>query len=220
MRKLRTASENPRLRLQAQAPQWLVTPFRHEVQAARSDPWLGGPRLYESAARELHYRSILQNAVIARFLPAGDERCPFLYRPLVEFVLALPWEHLLTPAEDRVIQRRALRAILPDAIRRRTSKASGTPQLLRGLRRNWMRVRRFIAAPRLASLGLVEPTLLQDACEGMRHGLLGAHLPDLVAALSMEMWLDANESYEADSAVADHFARREPDAQQRAATLA
>ena len=37
------------------------------------------------------------------FTPVGDERSPLLFRPLVEFMLSIPWDHLVSPAQDRVI---------------------------------------------------------------------------------------------------------------------
>jgi asparagine synthase (glutamine-hydrolysing) len=194
---------------QAPAPEWLAPGFREEVSSVRWETWRAGPRLYASPGRELHYRSITLNAAIARFIPVGDERHPLLYRPLVEFALALPWEHLLRPKWDRVIQRRALRGILPEKIRLRRSKATGTPLLLRGLRENWSRVQPLTRGRRLAELGLVDPPAFQAACERLRHGLMGNDLGYFAAALSLEIWLDANPARQPEEALEAHFSSPE-----------
>jgi asparagine synthase (glutamine-hydrolysing) len=187
------------------APAWLTPRFREAAQSAESEPWRAGPRLYSSPARELQYRSITQTSAVVRFIRVGDERHPLLYRPLVEFLLATPWEHLLRPTESRVIQRRALRGILPDGIRTRTSKSSGTPVLLRGLRENWHKIHRLTTGRRIAELDLAEPQAFQAACERMRHGLLGGHLRYLAGAISLELWLSANEVPQRDNSIAAHF---------------
>jgi asparagine synthase (glutamine-hydrolysing) len=188
-------------------PAWLPPGFRTDVQSAESAPWHSGERLYRSPAREFFYRSIMYISSIARFVAVGDERHPLLYRPLVEFVLALPWEQLLRPDQDRVIQRRALRGILPEAIRQRRSKATATHLLLKGYREGWPRIRDLTKGRRLAALGLVEPSAFEAACERLRHGLSGKHLRFYVAALTLEMWLRANERHRQDATVDPFFAR-------------
>jgi asparagine synthase (glutamine-hydrolysing) len=51
-----------------------------------------------------------------------DVRCPFLHRPLVEFALRLPPEMKVNGGYHKWIMREALRGILPDEVRWRTSK--------------------------------------------------------------------------------------------------
>jgi asparagine synthase (glutamine-hydrolysing) len=51
-----------------------------------------------------------------------DCRYPFLHRPLVEFALRLPPEMKVTDGYHKWIMREALRGILPEEVRRRTSK--------------------------------------------------------------------------------------------------
>lgn len=189
-----------------EAPPWLSEEFYRLVVSAESVRWHGGARLYSSAARELQYRSIMQTAAVARFIRVGDERHPLLYRPLVEFVLALPWEQLIRADQDRVIQRRAMSELLPEAIRGRKSKASGTPLLLRGIRENWSRVEPNARGSMLAQFGLVNPTKFEAACLRLRHGLLAKQFHYLAGALSLEIWLAANEKPHRDRSVTAHFA--------------
>ena len=72
---------------------------------------------------------------------AGDEctqlfefRYPLLYRPLVEFMFSIPWEQKLQPNQDRYLQRRALKGILPEQVRRRKNKAGPAEAEFEGLR--------------------------------------------------------------------------------------
>jgi len=181
-------------------PGWLTPGFRDAIHGATLAQWQGGDRLFDSWAREIQYRSIKLAAATPTFTPIGDERSPLLYRPLVEFLLSIPWDHLVSPAQDRVIQRRALKGVLPESIRLRTSKAIGTDVLLRGLRENWGRLRDVTAGERLAALGLVDAPAFRAACERWRHGVLGRQLPFLAAALSVEIWLAASERMPAEGA--------------------
>jgi asparagine synthase (glutamine-hydrolysing) len=51
-------------------------------------------------------------------------RWPFLSRPLIEFLLAVPQEQRWHRHESKFLLRRAMRGILPEKVRRRTDKAS------------------------------------------------------------------------------------------------
>lgn len=179
--------------LKGHPPAWLNEEFREEVAEAEESPWRPNNRLYESPARELHYRLITQSAAIASLIQIGDERRPLLYRPLVEFALSLPWEHLIKPTEDRVIQRRALGGILPDVVRERVTKATGTPLLLRGIRENWESAKGLAAGELIADFGLVEPKAFGEAFLRFRHGILQRRLRYFIAAASFEIWLQANQ---------------------------
>lgn len=155
-------------------------------------------RLFTSLAREWHYRRIAATQPGSVRRRSWERRYPLLYRPLVEFVLAIPWHEKITPDLDRVIQRRAIEGIVPESVRVRRHKGDHTPVVLEGLRVNWPRVQTFAAGERLAGLGLVEPRLFRLACERMRHGLNGTTGPDgplLLGALSLEMWLALRESH-------------------------
>jgi asparagine synthetase B (glutamine-hydrolysing) len=52
-----------------------------------------------------------------------DVRYPFFHRPLVEFCLRLPPEMKVTDGRHKWILREAMRGIVPEKVRRRTSKA-------------------------------------------------------------------------------------------------
>ena len=68
-------------------------------------------------------------------IPTNFEyRHPLLYRPLVEFMYAIPWEQKLRPGTDRYLQRQALRGILPEEIRLRQDKTTLDQPTSEGLR--------------------------------------------------------------------------------------
>ena len=147
---------------------------------------------FHCKARALQFVMVRRNACVWR--PKSfkwDDRHPLLYRPLVEFMLQVPWELKVSPVEDRVLQRRALRGILPESIRLRTGKTEVEASICQGLRRNWAIVKPLSSARHLAELGIVEPRGFQRQCEQIRHGYIskatGFALP--WGALIMERWL-------------------------------
>lgn len=51
-----------------------------------------------------------------------EDTYPFVHRPLVEFLQAIPLDQLMRPGENRVVMRRMLAGILPDEIANRRTK--------------------------------------------------------------------------------------------------
>jgi hypothetical protein len=97
-------------------PNWLSPRFRRAMEETEHELYRRRERIFSSTARELIYRwTLLFIRRHGRLLP--DERAPLVYRPLVELMLGLDWEHLVRPDQDRVVMRRALRGILPEAMR-------------------------------------------------------------------------------------------------------
>ncbi|MBZ5724262.1 MAG: hypothetical protein LAP87_04630 [Acidobacteriia bacterium] len=65
----------------------------------------------------------------------GVEYChPFLHRPLVEFMLAIPPAAVCRPGEPRRLMRRAFAGIVPDLVLRRRSKGGYDAMFLNALR--------------------------------------------------------------------------------------
>lgn len=129
---------------------------------------------------------------------ATEYRFPFLHRPLVEFLLAVPIEQKLRPGENRSLQRRALRHVLPAAILRRQSKRCSTEALCRTLAANWREVEPLFKAPLVCEYGFVDPKAFADAARLIRHGLQNPG-GELVGVLSVELWLRGLESNRASS---------------------
>jgi asparagine synthase (glutamine-hydrolysing) len=117
-------------------------------------------------------------------------RHPLLHRPLVEFMLALPADLRASPADDRILQRRALVDRLPDAIR--TRKTKGSDQRIRdrlqGQSPEWMAM--MADRPRIVERGWVDGDLWRAQLQRARFGLVDG-LGSFSAAMSAEAWLRA-----------------------------
>ena len=169
-------------------PNWVTVRFREEIRQADYEFLHTRPRAFRSDARERLYRSTLCfMPYIGRSLP--DERMPFAYRPLVEFILGLDWEHIVRPNEDRLLMRRSLRGILPEAVRTRGGQTAFGAALLQGLRVAWPRISHFVTGDQLAELGVVERKPFQRALDAMRAGYSGPNTQFSNTALYLETWL-------------------------------
>jgi asparagine synthase (glutamine-hydrolysing) len=185
-------------RLEPGLPNWLTPRFRNEVSQVSREFWCGGKRSFTSPATEMLYRAIRVEINRLRFLKFGveDVRHPLLARPVVEFMLAVPWEQKIVPKLDRILLRQALKGILPEPIWSRRSQGDLMPFTLRGLRENWVKIKALIADPCLADFGLVEPKSFQAACERLRHGLHAEKdISYFMALLSLEIWLQQEPSF-------------------------
>jgi asparagine synthase (glutamine-hydrolysing) len=121
-------------------------------------------------------------------------RSPLLYRPLVEFMCAIPWEQKLRPRCDRYLQRRALAGVLPELVRRRASKGSGSPALVEGLRRSRDWIGYLCDTPLLAQRGIVDADRWRTA---VRQATVGHTYDDrfFLAAVAVEAWLKQLEEH-------------------------
>ena len=115
-------------------------------------------------------------------------RHPLLLGSLVEFMLAIPWEQKLRPDCDRYLQRRALRGILPETVRRRANKAAFTRSILEGLSasREWLEL--LTDSPLIAERGIVPLDAWRDAVAQARFGRTHTDR-DFMTAVSLEAWL-------------------------------
>ena len=88
--------------------------------------------------------------------------------------------------------RRALRGILPEAVRTRAGKTAHFAPVYAGLRANWPQISHLVTGERLAELGVVEPRLFREAVNVMRAGHPGPSRNARVAmtALYLETWMN------------------------------
>ncbi len=171
---------------------WAAKSLRTRILVGPSDA--GEERLFDSPARQYQYEMLaagIPTLHVTEIL--DDERHPLLYRPLVESMLAAPWEDKITPDDDRALMRRALAGVVPDSVRLRRSKATATPARFPGLRGHWDRVQPLIEGHHLDRCGLVDRAAFKSACQRYRHGVIGRDLPFLTAALNLEAWLGSVE---------------------------
>jgi len=175
-------------RFRVPSPNWVTPGFLEEIRQADHEFLHSCPRIFRSDAREGLYRATLCFMPYhGRSLP--DERMPFVYRPLVEFILGLDWEHMVRPNEGRLLMRRSLRGILPEAVRIGGGQGRFGAALLEGLRVAWPRISHFLTGDQLAELGVVERKPFQAALEAMRGGYSGPNMRFSNTALYLETWL-------------------------------
>ncbi len=129
-------------------------------------------------------------------------RYPLMYRPLVEFLYALPWRQKLRPDGDRHLQRRAMHALLPAEVRDRVDKAVMTRPVLEGFRHSPAWFDLLTRQPQLIEHGLVDAARWQDAVRRARLGQIeGVSL--FLAAAALEAWLQGLRAHRADRPAAN-----------------
>ncbi len=176
---------------QAPLPSWLRPDYVREKRFDRRALRRLTPRC-RHPGRQALWHSLWIDAVAMAMIPRQhmkfEYRNPLLYLPLVEFMSAIPWEQKLRPKCDRYLQRRALKGVLPEMVRRRASKSTGNPALVEGLRRSPDWVAYLCDSPMLADRGIVDPERWRLA---VRQASVGHTHDDkiLLAAIAVETWL-------------------------------
>jgi len=117
-------------------------------------------------------------------------RSPLLYRPLVEFSFAIPFDQLLRPGEVRSLMRRALRHDLPGKVLNRQSKGEISEAMHKGLLRQGSRLDPILVDPLLCSLGYVDRRRLHSAVTMAKHGGK-VNVGALLKTISLEIWLQS-----------------------------
>jgi asparagine synthase (glutamine-hydrolysing) len=119
-----------------------------------------------------------------------DITFPFLHRPLVEFLQAVPVEQLVRPGENRSLMRRAMRGILPDKIAERKTKGNPEEVIVRALMREWSRLRPLFEDARVCARGYMDQKPLLAALDRAKHGCEPLSTP-LLSTICLELWLRA-----------------------------
>jgi asparagine synthase (glutamine-hydrolysing) len=119
---------------------------------------------------------------------------PLLNRSLIDFMIAVPFEQKMRPSCDRYLQRRALKNILPEPIRRRAGKGIGSSPFTEGLSRSPQWIDYLTRNSRLAAYGIADPDrwrlAVQQAAVGQTYGDQFFH-----AGLAVEIWFRQLENY-------------------------
>lgn len=156
------------------------------------DPF--GFRLPGEIDRSISYLSVVRSAspCYRRELTCLDTSHPFLHRPLVEFLQAIPFEQFLRPGENRSLMRRALRQVLPEKIVRRKTKGSPAEAIARAIAREAPMMRSLFTNSRVCAYGFMDQAPLIAAIDRAKNGL-EKYAGALLLAISMEFWLRALE---------------------------
>jgi asparagine synthase (glutamine-hydrolysing) len=187
LRPLLPLSARRPLRSGHRIPDWVLLPRSATAWlAGREAVASGGCRYADHIARLLGtLQPAVDNAVIGESL---EVRYPFLYRPLVERALSLPPAMRSRPHARKWILREAMRGILPELVRTRTSKGSITGRFVWSLRHERERIDVMLRDPVLGQIGLIDPNKLRAAVAAVRDGHEARRGP-VAAALSLETWL-------------------------------
>lgn len=132
--------------------------------------------------------SLLTSTNAHQAVQSFEFRYPLLYRPLVEFLYAIPWEQKLSWQSDRHLQRRALRDILPKRVYLRTNKAGLGQPVMEGFRRSKEWFEMLAKPPRLVEMGLVDQNRWHDTVARARVGHLRM-ISFFLNAVILEWWL-------------------------------
>jgi len=121
-------------------------------------------------------------------------RHPLMDLDLVRFVLSMDWEHKISATQDRLVQRAAMRGILPEATRTRETKGGSSQNWIDGLAQGRAWYERLTDAPRIAARGYADLAAWRTAAAQARIARTTAHMFfDRTAAL--EMWLQSLETH-------------------------
>jgi asparagine synthase (glutamine-hydrolysing) len=113
---------------------------------------------------------------------------PYVHRPLVEYLQAIPFEQRVRPGETRSLMRRALRDLLPEKILKRQGKKGPEEALFRAVARQWPQLHPIFKDARVCATGYMEAKALQAILERVRHGC-ETHSFAVIQTISLEFWL-------------------------------
>jgi asparagine synthase (glutamine-hydrolysing) len=176
-----------------QVPDWMNRDFVARTNLRErvvSTPDIYGFRSPIGRDQSTGFLSVANSISLGHFPEAFDHEMsyPFLHRPLVEFLCAIPFEQLLRPGESRSLMRRSLKGVLPETILRR--KGKGNPREIVGVmfERQWPRWRHLFDDPLVARYGFVELAGMREAIDRVRHGFVTEARP-VISMLTLEVWL-------------------------------
>jgi asparagine synthase (glutamine-hydrolysing) len=186
----------------ASAPRLPMQPWLRKDYAARWDLERRRLRRYARPCRtpgrqqlaDSLWVAALQRSLDAQRRRSFTTRSPLMARPLVEFMAGIPFDQRMRPRCDRYLQRRALRGILPESVRRRAGKGVGTPVFVEGLSRSPAWIDYLTDGSRLAAHGIADPdrwgSAVRQAAVGQTHGDQFFH-----AGLALEVWFRQLEAH-------------------------
>lgn len=119
-----------------------------------------------------------------------EVRHPYLYQPLVELALAIPWEQQLGPEQGKLVLRRAMAGRLPEAILTRRGGRGPGADMYKSFARRWHAIEPVVASSLLVSMGLLDGAELRRAAELARFGAVDKFV-GFLSCLAFEYWLRA-----------------------------
>jgi asparagine synthase (glutamine-hydrolysing) len=186
-------------------PPWIREPLRSDLACQNREILVDAERrrLFASPARHAEAGLLYPPEAASSLSPSPIELWqPFADRRLHEFLLAIPPDQKFEPHPDtdefyagsKWLVRRALRGILPESVRTRTTKTVFTSWLNGQIDQQWLEYDRIFgpnAQSEIASRGYVEQSAFYSRLERIRRG---DDIPDLtwvMQLVGLEIWLRA-----------------------------
>ncbi|HEX4013031.1 MAG TPA: asparagine synthase-related protein [Candidatus Cybelea sp.] len=168
---------------------------RVELFSRGTRPWLppaaGAGNAYALQRVMRSANLVATNYHFRRDLPPS--RHPMLYRPLLEFMLGVDWSHKIAPKSDRLLQRGALRSIVPDETLQRRDKGGSSQPFFDGLDASPSWREALTARPRIVERGYARGAEWRRAVELARAGRT-SDLSAFRGAAILEVWLQHLEA--------------------------
>jgi asparagine synthase (glutamine-hydrolysing) len=174
-------------------PAWMDQDFVARTRLRErvvSTPDIYGFRNPTGRDQSTGFLSVANTISLGHYPEAFDHEMsyPFLHRPLVEFLCAIPFEQLLRPGESRSLMRRSLVGLLPGTILRRKGKGNSREIVGVVFERQWPKWRRLFDDPLVARYGFVDLARMREAIDRIRHGFV-IEARQLVSIMTLEVWL-------------------------------
>lgn len=134
---------------------------------------------------------------------------PFLHRPLVEFLQAIPFEQRVRPGETRTLMRRSLRNLLPEKTLRRQSKGNPIEAFFRAVIREFSWLSGIFEDPRVCSYGYIDNARFKAELDKARMGC-EVNTTLFLKIIPLEIWLRAVETRHAFAEDNSAFAAYQP----------
>lgn len=172
---------------------WIDPSFARRMEIGRrAHHLLRPPRLADRAQQSVVESLRRSEQMLTRGLVEWgfEVRHPFLYRPLVETVLQMPWEARAHPSEGKPLLRRALRDHLPGEVLARSGGAGPGPAGYKAFARRWDEIRPVVESSLLVELGYLDREAFTRTAEMVRFGS-AKRFSAFSGCLAFEYWLRA-----------------------------
>lgn len=152
-------------------------------------------RLPSSRMQSRGFVSVVQGIAAGYRREIGDIEVsyPFLHRPLVEFLQAIPSDQRVRPGETRSLMRRSLRNVLPERIVKRKSKGNPGEAFLRAVTREFFWLSRLFEKPLVCSYGYIDAAKFRAELHKVRMGC-EVNTTLFLKVIPLEIWLRSLES--------------------------
>jgi asparagine synthase (glutamine-hydrolysing) len=178
-------------------PSWIDDRFAarmHLHERHLGVPDIFGFDLPSGRDQAVGFLSVMRTVAKASYRARGgiEVSHPYLHRPLVEYLQAIPFEQRVRPGESRSLMRRAINDLLPEKILKRQGKKGPEEALFRAVERQWPRLQPIFEESRVCRAGYEDASELKAVLGRVRHGC-ETHSFAVIQTISLEFWLRSLE---------------------------